>query len=66
MITQFAEHYRKDLREQMNVVADSLAEGGAGSFEEYRHMTGIIHGLAYAERALLDLVEGYEKGQDAN
>lgn len=46
---------RKRLRDQMNTVTDEVALGAAKDFAEYMHMTGVIQGLAYAERALLDL-----------
>ena len=46
---------KKKLREQMNELADHLAVGSAKDMEEYRKVTGIIEGLAWAERELIDL-----------
>ena len=46
---------RKKLRNQMNELADHLAVGSAKDMEDYRKITGIIEGLAWAEREVIDL-----------
>jgi len=46
---------KKKIRNQMNDLADHLAVGSAKDMEEYRKITGIIEGLAWAERAVIDL-----------
>ena len=66
MINQFAEYYRSELRDAMDRAADSLANDSAKDFGDYRHMTGVIRGLAEAERALLDIVERYNEDNDAD
>jgi hypothetical protein len=48
---------RKKLRDQMNEITDHLAVGTAQDMEEYRKMCGIIEGLAWAEREIIDLEE---------
>ena len=48
---------RKKLRNQMNELADHFAVGSAKDMEEYRKITGIIEGLAWAEREAMDLEE---------
>jgi hypothetical protein len=58
------EVFQKNLRASMNDKADFLATGGAGSFEEYHKIVGIIEGLALAERELLDLFEALRKGEE--
>lgn len=55
---------RKKFRERMNDLADTLASGQCASFEEYRKLCGVIEGLAYAERDLIDLAETMEKAQN--
>jgi hypothetical protein len=45
----------------MDQIADNIACGGCVSFEEYKRQTGIIEGLALAERELLDLLEKYQE-----
>ena len=52
---QSFELLQEKLREIMNDVADSISTGSCENIEDYRHQTGIIHGLALAERELLDL-----------
>ena len=64
MVTTFAEHARKLIREDMNSLADALANDSVRSFDEYRHVTGSIKGLATAERIILDLVEAAEGGDN--
>jgi hypothetical protein len=46
---------RKKLRSQMNEIADLLSIGSAKNMEEYRKMCGIIEGLAWAEREVIDM-----------
>jgi|TARA_R110002020_G_scaffold415555_1_gene624881 hypothetical protein len=48
---------KKKIRTQMNDLADHLAVGSAKDMEEYRKVTGIIEGLAWAEREVIDLEE---------
>jgi hypothetical protein len=44
----------------MNTQADHVAGGACKNFPEYTHHTGIIYGLALAERMLLDLHDKIE------
>lgn len=62
IVTQFAAELREKYRKRMNDLADVLAGGGAQSFEAYKHMTGEIQGLAYAESMLIEAAENLEKG----
>lgn len=48
---------RKNIRERMNSLADTLASGSCRNFEDYKHLCGVIEGLAYAERDILDMQE---------
>ena len=43
------------IRGHMNEITDHLATGSCRDMNEYSKCVGIIEGLAYAERALLDL-----------
>ena len=58
-ITQLSlsEHLKIKLRGMMNEHADHIASGACKDFNENQKMTGIIEGLALAERELLDYVE---------
>ena len=46
---------KKKLRDQMNELADHLAVGSAKDMEEYRKVCGIIEGLAWAEREVINI-----------
>jgi hypothetical protein len=46
---------KKKFRKQMNELADHLALGSAKDMEEYRKVCGIIEGLAWAEREVIDI-----------
>lgn len=48
---------RTKIRAQLNDLADNIAGDSAKDFGEYRYMCGVIHGLALAERELLDMAE---------
>jgi len=61
MIDQFAQHLQKRIKEESDRISDALATGGASSFDNYRYMVGIIHGLAFVERELNDLRVAYDK-----
>jgi len=61
MIQTFVEHLRKRIREEAEAVADTLRTGGAKSFDEYRHMTGTLHGLTIVEREINDLMDAINK-----
>jgi len=61
MIHTFVEHLRKRIREEAEAVADTLCTDGAKSFDEYRHMTGTLHGLTIVEREINDLMDALNK-----
>ncbi len=41
-----------------------LSNGGAKSFDEYRHVCGVIRGLTHAESIIKDLVQRSEMSDD--
>ena len=55
---------RTKIRGHMNTLADEVAGGSAKDFGEYRNLCGVIHGLALAERDLLDLQNSMEQSED--
>ena len=60
------ERYRRNLRDHMNRIADDLSAGEVPDWPAYKKMTGVIEGLALAEREFLDLMEGSgESPEDA-
>lgn len=55
---------RDKIRQDMNNFTDDMANGQCVTIEQYRELCGVIRGLAYAERHLLDLAEYLEKDHD--
>jgi len=51
------EFLQKRLREALNEHADHISTGNCKDFAEYKRVTGVIEGLALAERELLDWIE---------
>ncbi len=51
------ERLRKRLRAHMNDITDAIATGAAQDYPAYTKLVGMIEGLAFAERELLDLIE---------
>ena len=64
MIQEFASVLREKIRTDMNNYADDLAGGQCRTFDEYQKLCGVIQGLAYAERHLIDLAEKVEKANE--
>jgi hypothetical protein len=64
MISEFARVLREKLRTDMNNYTDDLASGQCRTFDEYQKLCGVIQGLAYAERYLIDLAEKVEKANE--
>ena len=60
----FIEALRKKLREDMNNFTDDLANGQCTDFASYKELCGVIRGLAFAERHLLDLAEHIQEDND--
>jgi hypothetical protein len=55
---------RNKLRTDMNNFTDDLANGQCTDFATYKELCGVIRGLAYAERHLLDLAENLKEDND--
>jgi hypothetical protein len=55
---------RNKLRTDMNNFTDDLANGQCTDFAQYKELCGVIRGLAYAERHLLDLAENLKEDND--
>jgi len=50
---------KRKFRAQMNELADHLALGSAKDIEEYRKVCGMIEGLAWAEREVIDIEDKF-------
>jgi hypothetical protein len=64
MTLGFVEALRDKLRADMNNFTDDLANGQCTSFEQYKELCGVIRGLAFAERHLIDLAEKMERSEN--
>jgi hypothetical protein len=64
MIQDFARVLREQIRTDMNNYTDDLANGVCQTFDQYQKLCGVIQGLAFAERYLLDLAEKVEKSNE--
>ena len=53
----FVEFYKKTLRAELNRLADDLASDNCQTIEQYKHYTGVIRGIIYAEQAFEELVK---------
>jgi hypothetical protein len=60
----FAKSLREKFRVDMNNFTDDLANGQCTSFEQYKELCGVIRGLAFAERHLIDLAEKLERADN--
>jgi hypothetical protein len=58
------ETLRDKFRQDMNNFTDDLATGQCADHASYKELCGVIRGLAYAERHLLDLAQNLEKADD--
>jgi hypothetical protein len=57
MIEDFVRVLREKIRTDMNNYTDDLATGVCKDFAQYQKLCGVIQGLAFAERHLMDLAE---------
>jgi hypothetical protein len=63
MVDQFAAELVKQIRKDLNSLADGLASGDAQSFEKYQYTCGVIRGLATAEEYIKDLAKKMEEAE---
>ena len=64
LVMDFIEAMRSKLRTDMNNYADDLANGQCTDFAQYKELCGVIRGLAFAERHLLDLADKLKEDDD--
>lgn len=55
---------RTKIRTDMNNFTDDMANGQCKDFAQYQELCGVIRGLAFAERHLLDLAEKLKEDDD--
>lgn len=64
MDTQALEYLDKKYKEEIKVIEESLARGGAKDFAEYQHQCGIVRGLLTALREINDLLRKVKEYND--
>ena len=64
LVMDFIDAMRTKLRTDMNNFTDDLANGQCADFAQYKELCGVIRGLAFAERHLLDLAEKLKDPDD--
>ena len=64
LTADFIAAMRDKLRTDMNNYTDDLANGQCTSFEQYKELCGVIRGLAFAERHLVDLADNMKEDND--
>jgi len=52
------------IQEQIDIVVESLVDGTAKDYAEYKELCGAIRGLRTAQRELNDLVEKLKEADD--
>ena len=57
-------HLHKQISDSSKDYINFLADEGAKSFDEYRHVCGVIRGLTQADTLINDLVQRLEKNDD--
>ena len=60
----FITAFRDKIRVDMNNFTDDMASGHCADHAAYKELCGVIRGLAYAERHLIDLADNIEKAND--
>jgi hypothetical protein len=63
-VLQTAEHFKKQIDENIKRIEEDLGASSAKSFEEYRYMCGVITGLLTARRFIADLTKSMEDSDE--
>jgi hypothetical protein len=64
LTADFIAALRDKIRTDMNNFTDDLANGQCPDFAKYKELCGVIRGLAFAERHLLDLADLMKEDND--
>jgi hypothetical protein len=58
------EFLRKQVREEMRVITETLAAGKAKDFADYREMCGVARGLQIAHNLIAEMAERIENSDE--
>jgi hypothetical protein len=63
-VLQTAQHFTKQIDENIKRLEEDLGASSAKSYEEYRYMCGVITGLLTARRFITDLTKSMEDSDE--
>jgi hypothetical protein len=64
MDTQLLHHAVREIKKDVDPIQNALLTGQAKDYAEYRHLCGVLRGLATAESILKDLVQKLENDDE--
>lgn len=64
MDSSVAEYLRKEFKKELDSRTEFLAAGNAKTYDEYKHIVGVIRGLALAMDTINDLVRRMEMSDE--
>lgn len=64
MDTRLLEHLIAEMEKSKHAYIESLVEGGAKDFADYKHLCGVIRGLAIAQIETQDLLRKMKENND--
>lgn len=64
MMDSTLEHLMEQIEERRKAIVESLGDGNAQSYEEYRYSAGMVRGLLTAQSLITDLAKTMEEFDD--
>jgi hypothetical protein len=64
MIDQTLEHLMEQIEDRRKDIIESLGDGAAKTFEDYKHAVGMVRGLLTAQSLIADLAKRMENSDE--
>jgi hypothetical protein len=64
MMDSTLEHLMSQIEEQRKNMIESIGEGAAKTFDDYRYAAGVVRGLLIAQSLVADLAKNMENFDD--
>lgn len=64
MMDSTLEHLMEQIEERRKAIIESLGDGAAKSYDEYRYTAGMVRGLLTAQSLIADLAKTMENFDD--
>jgi hypothetical protein len=58
------EHLMEQIEDQRTAIIESLGDGAAKTFEDYKHAVGMVRGLLTAQSIISDLAKRMENSDE--